>query len=125
MKKILMLSFITLCICMTMPWFTYNAKLRGYCRGIDFLKWMIIPLFIIGYSILSKKKHALKAILGIISAAVLLLETVISLGSWQYVRNIIGGFHWKDGFHTAQPFYWFILFTEFILFISLILNCKK
>ena len=62
---------------------------------------------------------------GLVSAAVLLGVTVTAFPTWQSVRNINDGFHWKDGFHTVQPFYWMTLVLEIIFFIIYVIDFRK
>ena len=98
-----------------LPWFTYNAKVMGYCWGWRFLPWFLPSLVMTGFSLFSKKQGILELLLGELGAAGNLAALILALGQWQEKANIQSGFHWAEGFRTATPAYWLaaVLFLGF------------
>lgn len=102
-----------------LPWFTYNPDVMGYCWGFQFLKWMILPLLIIGVFLFRIQSGKLLFFLAEMSIIAILAIFVMALGRWQEICNIIEGFQWKDGLHTALPTFW-ISAGLFLLFFILL-----
>lgn len=112
-KLLYLLSFISVFL----PWFTHNAQVMGYCWGYYFLKWLIVPLGVIGYYLFGRKRSPLLLLLSEIGMLCNPAVLVIAFGRWQEVCNINSGFHWEDGFRTALPTYWISLIL-FLIFFS-------
>ena len=100
-----------------LPWFTYNARMMGYCFGYNFLKWFMIPQIIIAVYLIKRKYSTILLALTELSMVANLVTLVIAFGRWQETRNIIAGFHWEDGFRTALPTYWITVAVFFVFFI--------
>lgn len=100
-----------------LPWFTYNAKVMGYCWGFQFLKWMAVPLLLTAAYLFAPKLR--KELLPLAECGMLVNMGVVAsaLGCWQTVCNITSGFHWKDGLHTALPTYWIAAALFLIFFV--------
>lgn len=123
-KEALKTVYILSCISLFLPWFTYNAKMMGYCWGFRFLIWFIIPMGIIGAFVFAGKRADFLSVLAELSSAVNIGILVFAFGRWQESSNIIAGFQWKDGFRTATPGFWisallFILLFAFIQIVSI------
>ena len=43
--------FYLACVCVFLPWFTWNATVMGCCRGFDFILALAPPLFVIAFRI--------------------------------------------------------------------------
>lgn len=111
-----------------LPWFTYDAKMMGYCCGYNFLKWLLIPLIIIAAYLIKREHSTILLVFAEFSMIANLVTLVIAFGRWQETRNIITGFHWEDGFHTAMPTYWIsvaIFVAFFVLFQCVVLKNRS
>ena len=114
-KKGLLIGVFALFVLSTcLPWFTFNARMMGYCWGYSFLKWMIVP-FIIILIYLLQDQSKMFGILSELSLFAIFATYVIAFGRWQEVCNISSGFQWDEGIYTATVGYWIsvILFLVF------------
>jgi len=95
-------------ISLLFPWFTYNAKVMGYCHGYAFFRWLVIPLGVCAISIFGSSRLSGSFLS---EAAVLCCCIMILLapGRWQEISNIRAGFHWAEGLRTAVITYWLSL----------------
>ena len=109
--------FVLLILSIFTPWFTYNATMMGYCWGFHFLKWLFLPLFLIGLFLFINRFRPLLWVLAEISLLATIPIYIRAFGRWQEVFHIITGDQWADGFHTAQPGYWFSVFMLLIFLI--------
>lgn len=109
--------FLLACVCIFLPWFTWNAKMMGYCWGFDFLLDLSAPLFIIGIFLFLGDRSKWLAVLTEACAVLLLAEAVLALGRWQIVFNITSS--WNFQVEAALPGYWFSLAVFSALFIVL------
>ena len=107
-KRVLKTLYILAVLSVFLPWFTYNPDVMGYCWGYAFLRWLLIPLMVIGIYLFSKRSQ-LMILLSELSLIASLAVLVVAFGRWQEVCNIQAGFHWADGFKTAQIGYWISL----------------
>jgi len=89
-----------------LPWFTYDAGLMGYRRGILFWMWFLLPMVVTAVAIFGKRNRKSLLLLGELGLLGNLAALVVTFGRWQEVCNIVSGYHWKDGFHTAQWGFW-------------------
>lgn len=122
-KKLLYGLFVLFVLSIFLPWFTFNAKMMGYCWGYSFLKWLVVPVVII-LLYLFQERSKMFAILSELSLVSILMTYVVAFGRWQEVFHIVPGFQWDEGFYTATAGYWipvllFIVFSivmQFVLF---------
>lgn len=117
-RSTLIISYFLFVCSLFLPWFTYNPKLMGYCWGFQFFYLWLIPITIIGAFVFAKGKKAM-FILSELSLATMFGIYIFAIGRWQELRNIISGFHWKDGLHTATVGYWVSLCLFCVLAILL------
>lgn len=113
-------SFILLVLSVFLPWFTFNAKMMGYCWGFQFLKWLAVPLVVITVY-LFQEKSKMYAVLCEVSLIAIAAAYVVAFGRWQEVCNIAPGFQWNEGLYTATAGYWvsvllFMVFSAVIQF---------
>lgn len=118
---------LTICT-MFLPWFTYDASIMGYRFGWIFFSWFAVQFIIIGIYLSNQFHSKLLTLFASLSTMANIAAVVVAFGRWQEVCNIIGGWHWEDGFYTAQPGFWlsaalFILF--FFLFHYDLLQNRK
>ena len=116
-KAALKTIYIFSCISVFLPWFTYNAKMMGYCWGFRFIPMLFVPLLLTGIFTFSCKHRDLFAVLAEISSAINIVILIFIFGRWQQYSNIIAGFQWADGFRTATPAYWLSALQFLLLFI--------
>ncbi len=121
MRKNWLLQFVYVltAFSLALPWFTYDAKMMGYCWGFRFLHWMAVPMAATALYVFSIEKKTIKAILAEISTVVNLGILVIAFGRWQEFSNIVEGFQWNDGLHTATVGYWISAVSFLTLFVLL------
>ncbi len=105
-KGLLKALFLLAVASFLLPWFTYNARMMGYCWGFFFIKWFALPMGLTGIYLFILPERKAAAFLAELSVAANLILCLIAFGRWQEVANIAGGFHWSDGFRTAQPGFW-------------------
>lgn len=105
-KRFLKVLFLLSTLSLALPWFTYNPGVMGYCRGIAFAKWLVLPLLVTGVHLFLLPRSRTAALLAELGVMSQLAVYVIAFGRWQEVCNIAGGFRWADGLRTAQPGYW-------------------
>lgn len=119
-------SFILFVLSIFLPWFTFNAKMMGYCWGYQFLKWLIVPLLII-VIYLFQEQSKMFAVLSELSLIAILATYVIAFGRWQETCNIAPGFQWDEGFYTATAGYWIsvLMFLSFSVVMQFMLFKKK
>lgn len=109
--------FIVCLLSLFLPWFTYNASVMGYRYGFTFIKLFLLPMIVIaGYLFLPVQCKPLLVAAEFCSVANIVLP-IISLGLWQEICNIKGGFHLIEGLRTALPGFWisFVLMSLFFL----------
>lgn len=116
-KHLKVLFFLTV-ITLFLPWFTYNAKVMGYCYGYSFWKWFLLPVVIIGIFLIYPKRAAALTLLAQISQLSCFFILVYAFGFWQEVNNIRAGAQWLDGFHTVQPGFWVSVGFFVLFFVS-------
>lgn len=104
-KDLLYSVFVMFVLSIFLPWFTFNAKIMGYCWGYNFLKWMIVPVIII-VIYLFQEHSKMFIVLSELSLVSILTTYVIAFGRWQEICNISSGFQWDEGLHTATAGYW-------------------
>lgn len=126
-KKALKIIFILSVISLFLPWFTFNAKVMGYCWGWQFLSWFVIPVVIIAAYLFASKKSMILQVLAEVGTFVNLVSLVIAFGKWEEKKNINTGFQWNDGLHTAQIGFWIsaVLFLTFFVLFQYDLFKKK
>ena len=117
-KRILKVLYLLSILSFFLPWFTYNARMMGYCWGFQFIKWFILPTAVITIYLFSKKELMISVLAEISSIANIILM-IIAFGMWQQECNIITGFHFTDGFRTALPTFYIALILFLIFFIFL------
>ena len=105
-ESTLKIIFLLAVVSIFLPWFTYDPELMGYCWGWQFLKWLLLPMFMIGSYLFTDVRNIIVFIATELCMVVNLAVLVIAFGRWQEVCHMIGGYHWEDGFPTAQPGYW-------------------
>lgn len=116
-KKFLKILFILSCILIFSPWFTYNAKMMGYCWGWEFLKFMLIPQIIIAKYLFFTNNNKLLLVISELAMLTNMGILVVAFCSWQNLHNIVDGFRWKDGLYTAQPTFWLTAVVYIVFFI--------
>lgn len=89
-----------------LPWFTYNAKVMGYCWGWEFLPYMLVPYIIMALGLFKRQSsrtlHTASVLCGAINTAII----AAAPGCWQIMHNITGAFLWTEGLQTALPAYY-------------------
>lgn len=105
-KTGIFIPYVCMVISLFLPWFTYDARMMGYCWGTQYVLYFLIPLVLVGLYLFSAKSNWLHIILAEFGAVMNLVLLVLIFGTWQEGRNIVAGFHWRDGFETAQPAFW-------------------
>lgn len=111
LKAMFGLTVLTFCL----PWFTYNAKVMGYCWGYDFLRWFLVPMALVALCLFLPRRNAALILLAEVAQIVNFAGLVCAFGRWQEVCNIQSGFQWQDGFRTVQPGFW-VAVSFFVLF---------
>ena len=106
-KHGLFIAYVLFIISLFLPWFTYNAKVMGYCWGTQYILYFLIPLAAVGAYLFCEQPGLVRILLAEFGSVMCIVLLVIVFGTWQEGRNIIAGFHWRDGFRTAQPAFWF------------------
>lgn len=121
LKVLLMLAALSLCL----PWFTYNAKVMGYCHGYAFLKLFLVPVVVIGVCLFYPKREILPILMAEISLLACFFILIYAFGFWQEVCNIQAGAQWRDGFRTVQPGFWTSACFFILLFICFQIELVK
>lgn len=107
-KQFLKLLYILSALSLFLPWFSYNPDVMGYCRGINFLGWFLLPMLVIGAALFGRRSP-LGVLLTELSLAANLAVLAVAFGRWQEVFNIQAGFRWCEGFEAARMGYWISL----------------
>jgi len=126
-KTGLFISYVLQIISLFLPWFTYNAKVMGYCWGTQYILHFLIPLAMIGVYLFCVRTGILHVIFAEFGALMYIVLLVLVFGNWQEGRNIVSGFHWGDGFRTAQPGFWLAAASAMstLMFIQFHVFCSK
>ena len=115
------------CICIFLPWFSWNPRVTGYCWGFNFILGLAVPLLIIAFYLFAGSDSGWLTVLTEISAALMVAVVILAAGSWQHVFNIVGG--WKLSMRPILPTYWVSLAVYVLLFaalqVSIIKKSKK
>lgn len=109
--------FILACLCVFLPWFTWNAKMTGYCWGFYFVLELAAPMVVIGVYLGSGSRGKWFAALTELSSLLVIAIAVTAMGRWQIRCNITGV--WEFAPETAQPTYWFSLVAFAALFAAI------
>ena len=119
MKKIppYKILFCLACICIFLPWFSWNPKVTGYCWGFDFILELALPMLIISFCIFSGGGSVWLAVLTEIFAIAMVAVVILAAGTWQQVFNISGGL--KFSMRPILPTYRFSLAVYVLLFAAL------
>lgn len=123
-KGLLIGSFVLFVLSTCLPWFTFNARMMGYCWGYQFLKWLVVPMIII-VIYLFQERSKMFIVLSEVSLVSILAIYVIAFGRWQEVCNIAPGFQWDEGFHTATAGYWISVLLFAVFFVVFQLGLAK
>ena len=121
LKVLFALTLLTLCL----PWFTYNAKVMGYCHGYAFMKWFIVPLALVGLCVFYPRRKTLLILLAEAGQLASFFDFAFAFGYWQQVCNIRAGAQWLEGFHTVQPGYWVSVCFFVLFFVSFQIELMK
>ena len=123
----LKLLYVLSVLSLFLPWFTYNASIMGYCRGIEFLPFFLIPFCIFAFFLFKFRGSTLWGVLCQASALADVGILVYILGFWQKHHNIRDGFQLTDGLHTAQAGFWLAvgLHTTFLILLTVSLLGKR
>ncbi|MGM9521559.1 MAG: hypothetical protein ACI3VB_03690 [Oscillospiraceae bacterium] len=121
MKSDRLLKFLYLltAAALVLPWFTYDARIMGFCWGYYFICWFFFPLLVTGVFVFCGFRSRLLCAITEACAAAELAILVMALGRWQEVCNITGGFQWADGLRTALPTYWLAVLIFLLFFAAL------
>lgn len=109
--------FCMACVCIFLPWFSWNPRVMGYCRGLSFIPELALPMIIIALYLFAGSRSARLAVLAEISAVVMVSVVISAVGFWQQVFNMVGGF--KLSMKPILPTYWFSLAVYVLLFAAL------
>lgn len=118
-KTNIFVVYILQIVSMFLPWFTYNAKVMGYCWGIQYILYFLLPLAMVASFLFSRSPNLVQIILAEFGSVMNLVLLILVFGTWQEGRNIIEGFHWRDGFRTAQPAFWCAAICAVLVFAFL------
>lgn len=116
LNRILKILYVVCACTLFLPWFTYDAKMMGYCWGWQFLVWFLPSMAVIGLYLFMLRKHELMLHLSLLGGLINLILLVTIFGTWQSARNIKGGINWMDGFVTATPMFWLTALAFGLLF---------
>lgn len=111
------------CICIFLPWFSWNPRMTGYCWGFNFILGLALPLLVIAFYLFAGRGSGWFAVLTEISAVLMVAVVIFAAGSWQHVFNIAGG--WKLSMKPILPTYWFSLVVYILLFAALQMSIFK
>ncbi len=117
-QRFLKVLFALSAASLLLPWFTYNARVMGYCWGFSFAKGFALPMALIGIALFAMPESRGAAIAGELAAVVNLILCVLAFGRWQEFANITAGFRWAEGLRTAQPGFWVASGCFFLLFVG-------
>lgn len=127
MKKTLLMKvlFILSVMGTLLPWFTYNAKVMGYCWGWEFLPYMLIPYIIMALGLFKRQSsrvfHIASVLCMVINAAIM----AAAPGCWQIMHNITGAFLWAEGLQTALPAYYITAVLHIIMLAASVICFGK
>lgn len=107
-------SFLMFILSIFLPWFTFNAKIMGYCWGWHFLKYFAVPILVIIVYLIQGKGKAF-SVLAEFAVVTIFSVYVLAFVRWQELFHIAPGFQWMEGFYTATVGYW-VSFALFLLF---------
>lgn len=118
MKKISFdkLLFYLACVCVFLPWFTWDAKMMGCCWGFDFVLGLAIPLLVIALFLYSEPRTKLLIIITEICAVLLVVVAIIAIGAWQ--NSFFMASSWNFDLAPGLPTYWISLAVFVLLFIA-------
>lgn len=119
-------SFLLFVLTVFLPWFTFDAKIMGYCWGWHFFKYLAVPIIVIAIYLL-QGKGKMFMVLAELASAIILAVYVIAFGRWQEYFHIAPGFQWMEGFYTATAGYGLSLsmFLLFSVLLQIQVFCKK
>lgn len=109
--------FCMSCICVFLPWFTWDAKMMGFCWGFDFILLLALPLFEIAFYLFSESNSKRLAVFTEACAVSLLVIMILAVGCWQSSFHIIQ--NWNFNLEPVLPTYWISLTIFVLLFIML------
>ena len=115
--------FYLACGCVLLPWFTWDAHMMAYCWGFDFILELAIPLFIIALFLYSESGSKLLLILTELSALLLVVFTILAVGTWQNSFYMLTG--WNFDLEPILPTYWISLTVFILLFIAVQFHILK
>lgn len=128
MKKRNAVKFLPVlaCLSLLLPWFSWNPGVMGYCFGLDFARFLGIPLLVAGgYLWWSPAGRGFGILAGLCAAAVV-AAAVLAIGCWQILFNMTG--QWKFMLKPVLPGYWVSLAVYIALFAAVLIkifNNKK
>lgn len=106
--------FCLACVCVFLPWFTWNARVMGYCWGFDFILELAVPLFVIAFFLFSDSRNKILIIVTELCSVLLLVFTVLAIGMWQ--KYFFMASSWKFDIEPVMPTYWISLSVYILLF---------
>ena len=121
-KTGLFVFYILQIVSLFLPWFTYNAKVMGYCWGTQYIIYFLIPIILVGIYLFSVRIRIVHVIFAEFGAIMNIILLVLIFGTWQEGRNIVAGFRWGDGFRTAQLGFWVAAACSVVMFVLLQYN---
>lgn len=105
-------------LCTTfLPWFGTNLNIQSPCRGLHFLGWFFIPLFIIGLYLFSSIRNSIFTITTELCCIANIILIFFTTGYYYKLGNISGGWNWIEGWHAIQPGFWISVICFLIFFI--------
>lgn len=111
------------CLCLLLPWFSWNPGVMGYCFGFDFALFLGIPLLVAGAYLWSEAAGRGFGILAGFCAAAVVAVAVLAIGCWQILWNISG--QWRFMLEPVLPGYWLSLAMYIALFAGVQIKIFK
>ena len=111
------------CLCLLLPWFSWNPGVMGYCFGFDFALFLSVPLLVTGVYLWSEPAGRGFGILAGFCAAAVVAVAVLAIGCWQNLFNMTG--QWKFMLKPVLPGYWLSLAMYTALFAAVQIKIFK
>lgn len=109
--------FYLACACVFLPWFTWNAKVMGYCWGFDFILALAPPLFVTAFYLYARPHNIWLIALTELCAVLPIVTAILAVGYWQELRLMSSG--WKFSLKPVLPGWWAAL-AMFVLLFGLV-----
>ena len=124
-KKRIKILFVLCVVTLVLPWFTYSARMMGYCWGAEFYAFFLLPMLLIGHSLFGRGTEAPRNVLGVFGCVGDIGALIYAVGIWQERHNIRGGFFFMDGVRTATVCFWITAALHLLLFAAVSVSALK